>query len=121
MSKQTAPTISVEQFVERVEAEKALLERHYCNEFKFWRACPLARCRGARACVGDANLCLKRRGPEIPRRVQWEARQQILDSRPPDFDTPERAVRELMPYDLVNVTRPDLSAFPRKGETGKRR
>jgi hypothetical protein len=117
MSKQMPETISFEQFVERVEAEKALLERHYCNTFKFWRTCPLSRCRKARACSGDANLCLKRRGPEVPREVQWQARRDVLRSKPPNFDTPERAVRELMPYDLVNVTRPNLHALPRKRES----
>jgi hypothetical protein len=105
MSKQTRPTISAEQFAARVEAEKAALQRHYCDVFKFWRACPLARCRKARRCGGDANLCLKRRAGEIPRDVQWQARQQILQSTPASAGEPERAVRALMPYDLFDLVR----------------
>ena len=103
MSKQTRPIISAEQFTARVEVEKAALQRHYCDVFKFWRACPLARCRMARRCDGDAALCLKGRAGEIPRHQQWQARQQVLRSTPASAGEPERAVRELMPYDLVDL------------------
>lgn len=104
MSKQTPAAMTAEQFTARFDAERAALQRHYCNVFKFWRACPVPRCRTARQCSGDAALCLKRRGDEIPRKVQWQARQQVLRSTPPSAAEPERAARELMPYDLVTAS-----------------
>ena len=106
MNKQTHPTMSAEEFTARVDAERADLLRHYCDVFKFWRDCPSSRCRKARRCSGDANLCLKRRGAEIPRHQQWQARQQVLRSTPANAGEPERAVRELMPYDLIDLVRP---------------
>jgi hypothetical protein len=100
MSKQTAEKRSAEQYAARFKAEKAALQRHYCSVFKFWRACPLRRCRKERSCSGDAKLCLKRREREVPREIQWRARQQILVSTPASAE-PERSARELMPSELV--------------------
>jgi hypothetical protein len=101
MSKQTAAKPSAEQYAARFHAEKAVLQRHYCNVFKFWRACPLRRCRRERICGGDANVCLKRREPEIPRDMQWQARQQVLASTPASAGPAERTAREFMPSGLV--------------------
>ena len=89
------------QYVARFKAEKAALQRHYCDAFKFWRMCPLRRGRKARRCGGDANVCLKRREAEIPREVQWRARQQILVSTPANTGPAERTAREFMPNRLV--------------------
>ena len=81
----------------RFRAEKTALSRHYCDVFKFWRACPLKQCRKARHCAGDPDACLKRREREVPRDVQWQARQRILVATPADAGAPERMARELMP------------------------
>ena len=101
MSKQTRPTMSAEQYAARFDAEKAALRRRYCDVFKFWRTCPLRRCRKLRRCGGDAGLCLKRRAGEIPREAEWQARQRVLQSTPPSAGAPERTARALMPQDLA--------------------
>jgi hypothetical protein len=62
-----------ERYVARFHAEKAELARHYCTVFKFWRDCPLRRCRRERDCCGVQHACLKRRQQEIPRKMQWRA------------------------------------------------
>ena len=86
-----------ERYAARFRAEKTVLSRHYCDVFKFWRACPLKRCRRDRRCSGDPNACLKRREREVPRKAQWDARQKIIVATPPDTGAPERMARELMP------------------------
>jgi hypothetical protein len=101
MSKQTPAKFTPEQYVARFNAEKARLQRHYCNAFKFWRTCPFKRCRKARTCGGDADVCLKRREKEIPRHIQWQARQQILESTPASAGPAERMAREFLPGTLV--------------------
>ena len=101
MNKQTPAEMIAERFAARLDAEKAALACHYCTVFNFWRTCPVPRCRKARRCCGDAGFCLKHRGAEVPRRVQWQARQEVLQSTPANAGDPERTARELMPYDLV--------------------
>ncbi len=100
MSKPAPATLTPEQYAERLDAEKTALTLHYCNAFKFWRACPLRLCRKARTCSGDANACLKRREHEVPREDQWRARQQILAATPAHAGPPERTAREFLPRDL---------------------
>jgi hypothetical protein len=97
LKKTVSEKLSPERYVARFRAEKAVLSRHYCNLFAFWRACPLKQCRRDRRCSGDPNACLKRRGRKVPREVQWQARQQIIVATPADTGAPERAARELMP------------------------
>ncbi len=101
MTKQTAAKSTPEQYSARFNAEKAALQRHYCDVFKFWRTCPFKRCRKARTCSGDADVCLKRREKEIPRDIQWQARQRILASTPASAGPPERMAREFLPGGLV--------------------
>ena len=101
MSKQPPAKIPAEQYADRLDAEKAALRRHYCNVFMFWGSCQLPRCRKLRCCSGDAKLCLKSRGWEIPRHIQWQARQQLLRSLPANAEAVKRAACELMPVDLV--------------------
>ena len=101
MSKQTRATRLTEQHTARLEAEKAALRRHYCNVFTFWHGCQLPRCRKLRCCSGDAKLCLRSRGWEIPRHIQWQARQQLLQSLPANVEAVKRAACILMPVDLV--------------------
>ncbi|HML07244.1 MAG TPA: hypothetical protein VK430_03825 [Xanthobacteraceae bacterium] len=100
MSRQP-PTPGAERYAARFAAEAAALQRHYCNVFKFWRICPLKKCRKARACSGDAKHCLHRRAAEVPRAVQWLARQEILAATRPSAGPPERMAREFMPGDLA--------------------
>ncbi|HEX3503309.1 MAG TPA: hypothetical protein VHU22_07960 [Xanthobacteraceae bacterium] len=85
----------------RFAAERAWLQLHYCNLFKFWHACRDKRCRRHRRCCGDASECLKRHIGEIPRREQFQARQAILVATPKNAASAEREVRQLMPYDVV--------------------
>jgi hypothetical protein len=97
LRKRATGTMSQERYVARFHAEKAALARHYCNAFKFWRDCPCKRCRRERVCCGDQHACLKRRQNEVPRQIQWRARQQILASTPANAGPPERTAREFLP------------------------
>ena len=98
-TKQTIEGIPAERYQERFKEERAKLRRHYCTVFKFWRSCSDKPCKKARACLGDAYNCLKRNEPTVPRMLQWQARQEILQSTPAD-PGPERAARECMPSEL---------------------
>src|SRR5208282_6329313 len=73
LSKKSPKKLTAERYVARFNAEKALLARHYCTIFKFWRTCPLQRCGKARICSGDQNACLKRNAKDVPRKIQWQA------------------------------------------------
>jgi len=86
-----------EQYAVRFKAEKAALARGYCDAFKFWRNCRLKLCRRVRRCCGDPMACVKRCAAEVPRDIQWRARQQVLESTPPSAGPPERMAREFMP------------------------
>ncbi len=94
--------ITTEQYVARFNAEKARLQRHYCNIFKFWRSCRFKPCRKARACRGDQNACLKQSVDSVPRTVQYQARQRILTATA-NADSPERTAREFMPNDFYEL------------------
>jgi len=89
--------LTQEDYVARFNAEKAVMQRKYCDIFKFWRSCPLKSCRRAQACTGDQNACLKEGEQSIPRELQWQARQQILAATPANVGAPERLAREFLP------------------------
>jgi hypothetical protein len=101
VSKQAPATLTPERYAARFNAEKAALQRAYCDIFKFWRTCPLKRCRRARTCSGDPGVCLKRHVEAIPRDMQWQARRQILAATSRQAGPPERQARELLPGGLV--------------------
>jgi hypothetical protein len=105
--------LTSEQHAARFDAEAAALARHYCDVFKFWRACPFKRCRKLRRCDGDQTACLKRRVSEIPRPAQWRARQEVLRATPADVGAPERSAREFLPNALA-----DLGGAPKGGRAG---
>jgi hypothetical protein len=96
-----ARAISPQDYIARFAAERARLQRHYCNLFEFWRACRDKRCRRALRCCGDANECLKNRIGEIPRRAQFLAREAALVSTPHNAGGAERTVRQFMPRDVI--------------------
>jgi hypothetical protein len=97
-STKTAPAkLTADEYVARFNAEKAMLARGYCDLFKFWRTCPFKLCRKARGCSGDQIACLKRSEKEVPRDLQWRARQQVLASTPANAGPPERMAREFLP------------------------
>ncbi len=101
MTKQASEQQTPEEYAARFAAEKAALQRYYCEVFGFSRTCALKRCRKVRSCSGDAEVCLGRRAREIPRDVQWQARRQILAAMPADAGPAERNARELLPGALV--------------------
>jgi hypothetical protein len=101
LSKTANKQLTNERYVARFHAEKAALARDYCNIFKFWRDCPLRRCRNVRRCSGDPTACLKRRVIDVAREVRWQARQKILGATPPEAGPPERMAREILPEGLV--------------------
>jgi hypothetical protein len=45
MTKQTTAKLDAVEYAARLSVEKAALQQHYCNAVKFWRICPLRRCR----------------------------------------------------------------------------
>ncbi len=96
----------------RFTAEAAKLRLHYCNLFKFWSDCRDKRCRRQRRCCGDSNECLKRRIDEIPRMEQFQAQQAMLAATPKQAGGAERAVRQLMPYDVIEPEPPPQGLHP---------
>ena len=101
MNKAAGEKLTPERYAARFNAEKAVLQRHYCTVFKFWRMCAFKPCRKARACSGDAQVCLKRRVQEIAREAQWQARQHVLAATPTAAGPPERTARECLPAALA--------------------
>ena len=83
--------------LQRVYAETAWVQRYYCTQFRFWRFCPFAPCRRARACKGDADACLKRSVDQVPRHEIWQTRQKLLEATPLHFGAVERKVRQTWP------------------------
>jgi len=96
-----ARAISPDDYIARFAAERARLQRHYCNLFKFWRACRDKHCRRHLRCCGDASECLKSRIGEIPRHAQFLAREAVLVSTPHNAGGAERTVRQFMPRDVI--------------------
>ena len=96
----------------RFAAEAARLRLHYCNLFKFWNDCRSKRCRRHRRCSCDSNGCLKRRIDEIPRMAQFHARQAVMGATPKQAGAAERAVRQLMPYDVIEPEPPKDAYLP---------
>jgi len=97
MTKQTQRTLTPEGYKRRFDAEKAALARHYCNAFKFWRACRFGPCRRQRQCRGDAQACLKQRAETVPRDIQFKVRQRLLQSTPAGAGAPEQLARQFLP------------------------
>lgn len=83
--------------LQRIYAETAWVQRYYCTEFRFWRFCPFAPCRRARACKGDADACLKLSVDQVPRHEIWQTRQKLLEATPRHFGAVERKVRQTWP------------------------
>jgi hypothetical protein len=94
------PKLAPAQYAARFAAEKLLQQRRYCDAFRVWRTCRLKSCRRNAACRGDANACLKRAIARVPRIVQWQTRQTILEATPANLGAPERAARQCMPLDF---------------------
>jgi hypothetical protein len=93
--------VPVERYKMRFKEERAKLRRHYATVFKFWRTCHFKPCRTARACMGNANACLKHGAGGVSRTVQWDARQKLLVATPKSIDGPERAARQCVPSELI--------------------
>ena len=83
----------------RFDEEKRVL-RHYCTAFAFWRFCRLKPCRRARACRGEPKTCLWRSLERVPKREQYEAREELIAATPRHFGAVERKVRKTMPYNF---------------------
>lgn len=106
----------------RFAAEAAAMKRAYCNMFRFWLACPVKRCRKTRNCLGDQDTCLKRGLKDVPRRVQFQARQQLIAATPASAGPPEHAARESMPLGLFELAaQNDLSRRDSIKQSLKRR
>jgi hypothetical protein len=51
-------------------------------------------------CLGDRNKCLKRGTKNMPRHVQWLARQEIMTAAPKNAGPIARELRETLPGEL---------------------
>ena len=75
---------------------------HYCNAFKFCRMTArsggAAEREAAAATRGPASGAVER---EIPREIQWQARQQILVATAADAGPAERMARAFLPTALL--------------------
>jgi hypothetical protein len=98
----TAKLSSQLKYAARFEAEKARQQKRYCDAFALWRNCHLSLCLRIRACRGDPGGCLAKAVALacVPRRVQWQTRQDILSVTPRNIGAPERAARQCMPIDF---------------------
>jgi hypothetical protein len=101
MTNKAPAQLTSDRYVARFRAARAVLEQHYCTLFKFWRNCPVKRCRRARLCRGDAHACLTRRVNEVSRHSQFEAREHMLSSTPASAGPPEREARDFLPGHLA--------------------
>jgi hypothetical protein len=88
------------QFVKRCKAERTLQRLRYCKRFALWRKCPIKRCRRDQTCRSDEPFCMVVAHLRVPRQLQIQARQDILNAMPANLGAPERAARGCMPYDL---------------------
>jgi len=102
------PKLRPAEQARRLAVEKALQQRRYCDAFALWRTCWRLSCRRHRYCAGDANDCLQRALPRVPRDVQTRARQDILTATPRNIGGPERAARQLMPRDFYEQRRSNV-------------
>jgi hypothetical protein len=100
--RQRKPTAA--QYAARFAAEKARLQRRYCDAFALWRSCSLKRCRRETTCRGDQDACLERAVDAVPHASQWQARQKILAATPANIGAPERAARQCLPRDFYAQT-----------------
>jgi hypothetical protein len=100
MSKPPTQKVPSKQDAAKFHAELAALQSAYCDIFKLWRACPFTRCRRERVCRGDRNKCLKRGTKNMPRDVQWLARQEIMTAAPKNAGPVARELRETLPGEL---------------------
>ena len=100
MTTEQAKRAAQARYMAQFDAARAALQRAYCDMFKFWRACAFKRCRRRRACLGDANLCLKRCVHEVPRGRQFRAREDILIAAPKNAGPAARTVRQFLPGSL---------------------
>jgi hypothetical protein len=94
------PKLSPVHYARRFALEKARQQKRYCDAFALWRRCGRKSCRRKGECSGDQNFCLKRALDRVPHRVQWRARQDILEATPLNIGGPERAARQCMPRDF---------------------
>jgi hypothetical protein len=93
------PKLPPAEFARRFTLERLAQQRRYCEAFALWRSCSNRACRRHRRCSGDATACLKRALVSVPHRVQWLARQRILEATPANIGAPERKARQGMPRD----------------------
>jgi hypothetical protein len=70
--------------------------RLYCEVFRFWRACPVKRCRRYRRCDGEPARCLMRGLPSVPQAERLAAAKEVMAGGPrriPPATHLERIVR----------------------------
>jgi hypothetical protein len=92
--------LTAAQFVKRFKAEMDLQQRRYCQALALWRQCPVKRCRRDRTCRSDQPFCMVTAHFRWSAGAQQAVRQHILDATPANIGAPERAARELMPYQI---------------------
>jgi hypothetical protein len=97
MSKESGQTFTPEDFQNRFDVAAAAAQREYCDIFAFWRACRRKACRRAKACGGDALLCLQRGFAQVPDEACERALARVIAATPPDADRPTKLARQMNP------------------------
>ena len=88
-------------FQQRFEAAALAAQREYCDIFGFWRLCRLKACRRAKACGGDARLCLRRGFAQVPDETSERALMRVIAATAADADRPTRLARQMSPQSFA--------------------
>jgi hypothetical protein len=70
------------QGLDLVDAAHVATWRLYCEVLRFWRACPVKRCRRNRRCLGEPAGCLMRGLPSVPYARRGTAQDEVIAGGP---------------------------------------
>jgi hypothetical protein len=93
--------LTPEDFQQRFDAAALEAQREYCDIFEFWRLCRLKACRRAKACGGDAQLCLRRGFAQVPDETSEHALMRVIAATAADADRPTRLARQMSPQSFA--------------------
>ncbi len=73
---------TVEQGLKLADDAHAATWRLYCEVLRFWRACPVKKCRRHRRCLGEPTACLMRGLPAVPPQRLRAAERDVIAGGP---------------------------------------
>jgi hypothetical protein len=101
MSKKSDQRFTPEDFQQRFDAAALAAQREYCDIFEFWHLCRLKACRRAKACGGDAQLCLRRGFAQVADETSERALMRVIAATAADADRPTRLARQMSPQSFA--------------------